>query len=269
MRMETEENKEMKEKKRTRIKWWIPLIFILIVGLWVSYIFIMNHSFRGDGDLSKPGTFGDMFGALNTLFTGLALAGVIISNVLQNQDLKLQREEIEQNRVELKRNADELAEQSKNMKLQRFETTFFNMIDAHINIINSIKTEISIGGSTTNEIRLKYTIKDYTTVTVNARLIQRLIELNIKSQFNNWNSKLTLESVNNLVLAYTNHLFILQHLVNSKFLSEDDKNNYADIFKSQLSSEVLFLYKTYLDGKFKNGDEDAQRQAILISRFNF
>jgi hypothetical protein len=50
-------------------------------------------------------TFGDMFGAINTLFAGLAFAGVIYAIVLQQRELELQRKELELTREELARSA--------------------------------------------------------------------------------------------------------------------------------------------------------------------
>src|SRR5687768_1221158 len=53
----------------------------------------------------ERGTFGDMFGAVNALFSGLALAGVIYAIVLQRQELALQRDELRLTRAELERAA--------------------------------------------------------------------------------------------------------------------------------------------------------------------
>lgn len=51
------------------------------------------------------GTFGDMFGAVNALFSGMAFAGVIYTVLLQRQALQLQREELQATRLELARSA--------------------------------------------------------------------------------------------------------------------------------------------------------------------
>lgn len=56
-------------------------------------------------DWEVRGQFGDMFGAANTTFSGLALVGVIIAIVLQSRELELQREELKMTRRELKRAA--------------------------------------------------------------------------------------------------------------------------------------------------------------------
>ena len=42
---------------------------------------------------TKPGPFGDMFGAVNAWFSGLAFAGIIVAILMQRQELKSQREE--------------------------------------------------------------------------------------------------------------------------------------------------------------------------------
>jgi len=67
------------------------------------------------------GAFGDMFGAANALFSGLAFAGLIYTLILQRtelkyqrQQLKLQYEEMQNNTAELQRaaRAQELSEQA-------------------------------------------------------------------------------------------------------------------------------------------------------------
>lgn len=50
------------------------------------------------------GTFGDMFGAINALFSGLALFGIIISILIQQNELNLQRKELKYTRKEFQTN---------------------------------------------------------------------------------------------------------------------------------------------------------------------
>lgn len=59
----------------------------------------------------KYGTYGDSYGSLNTLFSGLAFAVLIISMFMQRQELKAQREELAAQRGELTAQRKE-AEQS-------------------------------------------------------------------------------------------------------------------------------------------------------------
>lgn len=55
--------------------------------------------------MDERGQFGDIFGGVNALFTGLAFAGVIYTILLQRRELELQREELRLNRAELSRSA--------------------------------------------------------------------------------------------------------------------------------------------------------------------
>lgn len=66
----------------------IPLLATLIIVMWsASAIF----AFRTYGKPDNPGVWGDTFGAINSLFSGLALAGVVYAILLQRQELENQR----------------------------------------------------------------------------------------------------------------------------------------------------------------------------------
>lgn len=88
--------------------------------------------------LSISGTFGDGFGLLTSLFSGLAFAGLIITILMQKDELALQREELELTRKELSGQKEEMRTQNETLKLQKFENTFFQMLSFHNEIINSM-----------------------------------------------------------------------------------------------------------------------------------
>jgi len=56
-------------------------------------------------DWPTRGQFGDVFGAANALFSGLAFTGLIYTVFLQREELALQRKELELTRQELQRTA--------------------------------------------------------------------------------------------------------------------------------------------------------------------
>lgn len=66
-------------------------------------------------------SFGDMFGATTSLFSGLAFLGLIATLVMQGRELSLQREDLKLNRKELSLTRGEV-------RLQRFENTLFGLI---------------------------------------------------------------------------------------------------------------------------------------------
>ncbi|MBE9460594.1 putative phage abortive infection protein [Dyadobacter subterraneus] len=74
-------------------------------------------------DSENRGTFGDKFGAVNALFSGLALAGIIYSLSMQKQELALQRQELTATRNEFRQ--------------QNFENVFFNLLKNQQDITNS------------------------------------------------------------------------------------------------------------------------------------
>lgn len=92
-------------------------------------------------NIDNRGTFGDKFGAVNSLFSGLAVAGLIYTIYLQKEELRLQREELRQTREEMSRQTKEFDEQNKNLQIQRFETTFFNMIGFLQEIIQGLSVD--------------------------------------------------------------------------------------------------------------------------------
>ena len=75
-------------------------ILLLVVGIWALIGFFpwfMNVVYGGQTwkwGLDRPGVFGDSFGFVNALFSGLALAGVIIAIFLQRKELFEQRKQL-------------------------------------------------------------------------------------------------------------------------------------------------------------------------------
>jgi hypothetical protein len=97
---------------------------VFVVACWFAYRAWMLSQRFDSLDMEGRGQFGDMFGGLNTLFAGLAFAGIIFTIFLQMKELALQREELRMTRDELKRTAEAnekaanaLAEQIKNQLL--------------------------------------------------------------------------------------------------------------------------------------------------------
>ena len=102
-----------KEKKENEYKyfWLIVLLSILLVtSLW-----LYNYNYGYGLTFEQRGIFGDMFGAVNAVFSGLAFAGIIISLYLQRIDLKNQFEEFrtDQN-IKDKKFEDYITEEFKN-----------------------------------------------------------------------------------------------------------------------------------------------------------
>ncbi|HZF62346.1 MAG TPA: hypothetical protein VEZ52_12090 [Desulfovibrio sp.] len=81
------------EASPDRVTWalfWKAALLVIII--WAASALLLYWSVE---DFSKSGTFGDSFGVLNTLFSGLAFAGIIVSIKMQNDEMREQRKELQ------------------------------------------------------------------------------------------------------------------------------------------------------------------------------
>ena len=116
MESERKIKKEIKTLNRVFV-----LVLVLVVVAWLATGFLLVDYI----DSAERGKFGDMFGVINALFSGLAFAGVIYAVLLQRKELECQREE--------------LRAQNTTLKKQNFENTFFQLLRLHNEITNSIE----------------------------------------------------------------------------------------------------------------------------------
>ncbi|MDQ8037157.1 MAG: putative phage abortive infection protein, partial [Pedobacter sp.] len=91
--------------------------------------------------VSASGVFGDSFGVLTSLFSGLAFAGLIITIVMQRDELALQRQELNFTREEIKGQKEEMKSQNETLRIQRFENTFFKMLE----LLESCRNDVFYG----------------------------------------------------------------------------------------------------------------------------
>lgn len=121
------------------------IIFSIVITLWLySYYYITTNYERADW-----GATGDLFGAVNGLFSGLAFAGLIITILLQSNELKEQRKELK-----LTRKA--YTAQSLNSKIQIFEHSFYNLlnntVELDLNQLDEVYNVVLKTGKIQNEI---------------------------------------------------------------------------------------------------------------------
>lgn len=65
---------------------WTALVSFFIVALWVATPFVVRQLYP---EMSARGQFGDIFGSVNALFSGLALTGVVVAILLQRKDTRI------------------------------------------------------------------------------------------------------------------------------------------------------------------------------------
>jgi len=76
---------------------------VLIIAVWGASGFLIKYLF---GDYVTSGQFGDMFGAINALFSGLALAAVVVTLILQKHEIAKQKEDLANTLIEMKRSSE-------------------------------------------------------------------------------------------------------------------------------------------------------------------
>ncbi|CAA9202114.1 putative phage abortive infection protein [Flavobacterium collinsii] len=223
-------NEKNEDEKNTPFILTSIIVSLLIIGLWTLSYYTLK-------DLSdvKRGTFGDMFGGVNALFSGLALAGIILTILLQRKELRFQREELRETRKEFEI-------QNETLRLQRFENTFFQLLNTHSSIVNSMdlrkyneKTSVISEGRDCFQIfytRLEHYIK-----TKDKDLYINPVTTNLKGTLESYDIFFE-KNQNNLGHYFRNLYHIIKFVDNSEI---HDKQVYINFVRAQLSSHELSL----------------------------
>lgn len=127
---------------------------ILIVGLTLIAIdiYINKDLLPNSPDISnligKAGTFGDFLGGtLNPILSFLTFMGLLITILLQSKELEESRRELSHSAKAQEQTENTLKIQTKNLEKQKFESTFFALLNQHnellkeLNESNSLRTD--------------------------------------------------------------------------------------------------------------------------------
>ncbi|UFH58506.1 putative phage abortive infection protein [Sulfurovum mangrovi] len=222
-------------------------IFILTVPLLILYFWQENINYNLKIDHSKFGTFGDFFGGV---FGSIwALGGVILFYLAlkeQREDyktnrraleeqinaLKVQTDEFKLQRQELEQSRKVFIEQSKTLKQQRFETTFFSMIELYNKTIDDLN-KLSENNNYFKDFRQDL-IKNFKT----DRKDPRNNHINAVNKYKGlyYNKREDLAQ-------YFKTIYRILKIIDLADISEKEKHQYVQIFRSLLSeNELLILF---------------------------
>jgi hypothetical protein len=112
--------------------------FVVLIWLLSGLIIYFSASNWGD-----RGAIGDLFGAVNALFSGLAFAALIYTIILQREEIRLNRSEIELNRKELKKSVTVQQNSQKALREQVTQTHLTAKINAMSTVINYYNTQVA------------------------------------------------------------------------------------------------------------------------------
>ena len=244
------------EETKSRLWIWIIIAIVGVIAMWGLSWWLIHENIDCS---TERGTFGDMFGAVNALFSGLAFAGLIVTLLYQKEELKLQREELSETRKELKGQREEFEEQNKTMKRQRFENTFFNMLSLQQEIVanlsfeyyaspnirpHNIPEEIFYRGVPKGQFHgrevfegiYKHAVIEYNGI----RYLDGIYKLLSNSGYAIYSNI----SITTRFDHYFRHLYrIVKYVDSSDLISDDERYEYACIARSQLSDyELVMLF---------------------------
>lgn len=241
-------------KIETKKDWsvWIFLSAILsIFILWLGFWWWINRHIPNNE--ATRGQFGDKFGAINALFSGLAMAGVFTAVLLQ--------------RKELKQTQEEFKAQNETLRKERFENTFFQMVSLHIKIVENLsnhnKNELikkdcfeKIYELFANYYHVNSTGTPYWTIENTQAALEEKEKLSHEQtikQIRNIYWKFYHPNQHNLAHYHRNlyHVFKFIHLSKlNSLISENEANFYSGIIKAQLSTYELLLifYNSWVEG---------------------
>lgn len=261
-------DKQNNKETKSRLWIWIVVAIVGVLALWgLSWWGISKFI----NEPSNQGTFGDMFGAVNALFSGLAFAGLIITLLYQREELKLQREELQETRKELKGQREEFEEQNKTMKRQRFENTFFNMLSLQQEIVANLSVEWKEREWKVLESQWKERVinnkgrevfeKIYEGINVQPTYMHKGIKEIVNQEIENYNEYRELISRFD---HYFRHLYrIFKYIDETDLIDEKERYDYASIVRSQLSDyELVMLFYNCLAQK-DNGIEENNFKPLI------
>jgi len=104
----------------TRISWALP--FLIIPGIFV--LFWIDRIPGFPSDLASRGQFGDSFGVLNALFTGLGFAGLLVTIGLQQRQIRRQSEDFQA--------------QLHDIAVRRYEDNLFRLLALYHDALGSV-----------------------------------------------------------------------------------------------------------------------------------
>jgi Putative phage abortive infection protein len=258
-----------KEAKLKQPPWWPFYILALpIVASWLFWPRFLNFFPRLQGTMEN-GQFGDSYGALNTLFSGMAFAAL-------GYTMWMQRSELAETREILRSQKEEAEEQNRTLARQTFENTFFQLLRMHNDNLSSMDlrrsrvAEISslLSASTGGEVyavgrecfstfynKFKIAYSEYQTTNINRSINDELAIINhaYQSMFNYYEADLG---------HYFRTLYHIVKLIDQNGIG--DKKFYTNLVRAQLSKFEICLI--FYNGLSFNG---ATKFKLLIEKYKF
>lgn len=221
------------------------VIALLIVLIMAANVGLMAYVTK---EPTQRGVYGDMFGGVTALFSGLAFAGLIVTLVIQRKELRFQRLELEASNREF--------------ALQRFDSAFFGMIKmlndhiASVSFKKYVKLTHEVNNPTGREALSHMAVKlmdDYDTT---RRAAEQAYDAVMGTDTFDKYGKIKIEEIfrkdDDMLGPYFRILYnIFRRISQDTVLEDHQRMDYARIARSHLSLGELNLI--YFNGVTDNG----------------
>ena len=220
----------------------VLISIISLAGITLSFILyfvVVTTFFKTPNDSNG---FGDTFGGLNTIFSGLAFIALVNALFMQSKELSLQREELQETQRLMADQKGEMVRQAETMHLQQFESTFFQLLNQQRKILELVSVQ-GLGRSPSvrglEAIQVLEQVLNAIILTPRAAIDNIEGRNDLKIEFERLNG--IFQSVESGFAHYFRHLYTLVKFVNNAEIN--DKHFYTGIIRAQLSSaEISILF---------------------------
>lgn len=219
---------------------------------------------------SRYGTFGDSYGSLNTLFTGFAFSGLIISIFIQLLELRQTRKELSGQKQALLGQQEEFQKQTqilenqqkiidnqfKESQKQNFVNQFYSLLEQRNNLLKNITlhhNDINYNG---NRVLLEY-VSHFREVIENYNREKYNLKTHDKKHFHSEWDRFTKSKFGNYDYQVKNYLkfytIIFNLISNSASINDSEKKIYINIVKSFISidEQCLLIWLGISQNRFR------------------
>ncbi|WP_431090815.1 hypothetical protein [Paenibacillus sp. 8b26] len=234
-------------------KIYIVLIALGIFGVWAGSGWAINTWINA----SYRGTFGDMFGAVNALFSGLAFAGLIYTISVQRDELQEQKKAIEMQTEELSLQRQAIEMQTEELRMQREETArSADQLESQRNLMN-----LQIAMTTVNElIKSKNKRIDNIRYQINGQDEKGILALTVLAKRSREMNRPIAKDDAVLQGFYRSFFYTLQY-IKELDLDKKQKKVLSNLLNMDTSdTEIYILYTAFAN---------EQHELLLLKEFDF
>ena len=218
-------------------KWLFPTVVVILILATLVYGYI---TFNYLGDWKEVESFGNSFGALNALFSGIAIAGVVVTIHIQRRDLSLQRTEL---RLQLK----EMTETRNEFLLARVTNLIYSQLERFEYSLNNFNLQINNNKFSGAKAVIKFLDKYYQ----NQRLPNVNSAINYTQDDSTYFSYLLIWQNADEIIKFStqayNSMQVIKKILDGTSLEGDKLNLLKEVYFDNLGENQMQIFTRFLE----------------------